>query len=64
MSFYLFLCALLCRGEGGLFGLDRGWCILTVKESAGSFFVSFVQGRVGWRVKGMVGGEDMKATRG
>ena len=64
MSFYLFSCAWLCREEGGLFRLDRGWCILTVKESAGSFFVDFIQGRVGWRVKGMVGGRDMEATGG
>ena len=64
MSFYFFSPVWLCRGEGGSFGLDRGWCILTVKESTSSFFVSFIWDRVGWRAKGMVGGGDMKVTGG
>ena len=64
MSFYFFSYAWLCRGEGGSLGLDRGWCILTVKKSAGNFFVGFVQDRVGWRAKGTGGGKDTEVTGG
>ena len=41
-----FLVCGLYRGEGGLFGLDRGWCILAVKKSACGFLVGFICGRI------------------